>query len=63
MALEKQGGYGLLSRYRGELMGIAMLYVMLFHAYELNDAFLPFKAFRSMGFAGARSPIPWMLPM
>lgn len=26
------GGYGLLSRYRGELMGIAMLYVMLFHA-------------------------------
>lgn len=52
MALEKQGGYGLLSRYRGELMGIAMLYVMLFHAYELNDAVLPFKAFRSMGFAG-----------
>lgn len=46
------GGYGLLSRYRGELMGIAMLYVMLFHAYELNDTFLPFKAFRSMGFAG-----------
>ncbi len=46
------GGYGLLSRYRGELMGIAMVYVMLFHAYELSDNFLPFKAFRSMGFAG-----------
>ena len=46
------GGYGLLSRYRGELMGLAMLYVMLFHAYELNVAFLPFKLFRSMGFAG-----------
>ena len=52
MTEESRDGYRLLSRYRGELMGLAMLYVMLFHAYELNVAFLPFKLFRSMGFAG-----------
>lgn len=48
----KTGGYALLSRYRGELMGLAMLYVMLFHAYELNIAFRPFQMFRALGFAG-----------
>lgn len=46
------GGYGLLSRYRGELMGIAMLLVMLFHAYELNVAFRPFVVLRTMSFTG-----------
>ena len=52
MTEQSRGGYELLSRYRGELMGIAMLYVMLFHAYELNVEFLPFKLFRAMGFSG-----------
>ena len=52
MAEEHQGGYKLLSRYRGELMGLAMLGVMLFHAYELELTSLPLRAFRQMGFAG-----------
>lgn len=52
MAEEHQGGYWLLSRYRGELMGLAMLGVMLFHAYELQLTSLPLRAFRQMGFAG-----------
>ena len=46
------GGYRLLSRYRGELMGIAMLLVMLFHAYHLNVAFRPFVVLRTISFAG-----------
>ena len=46
------GGYSLLSRYRGELMGIAMLWVMLFHAYQLNVAFLSVRLLRLTGFAG-----------
>ena len=45
-------GYGLLSRYRGELMGIAMLWVMLFHAYGLSTSVLPLRVLRATGFAG-----------
>lgn len=45
-------GYGLLSRYRGELMGIAMLWVMLFHAYGLSTSILPLRVLRATGFAG-----------
>ena len=28
--------YRMLSKYRAELMGVAMLWVMLFHAFDLN---------------------------
>lgn len=52
MAEQSRGGYGLLSRYRGELMGIAMLWVMLFHAYELDTGFLPLYLLRGTGAAG-----------
>lgn len=52
MTEKSHGGYGLLSRYRGELMGLAMLGVMLFHAYELELTALPLRALRQMGFAG-----------
>lgn len=33
---EKNGGYQLLSQYRSQLMGFALLLIMLFHAYNLN---------------------------
>lgn len=45
-------GYGLLSRYRGELMGLAMLWVMLFHAYKLRFGVLLLDGFKALGFAG-----------
>lgn len=44
--------YGLFSRYRGELMGFAMLWIMLFHAF----AWLPrtpwIRGFKELGFFG-----------
>lgn len=52
MAEKSSSGYQLLSRYRGELMGLAMLAVMLFHAYQLPLTALPLRALRQMGFAG-----------
>lgn len=52
MAEKSGGGYQLLSRYRGELMGLAMLAVMLFHAYRLPLTALPLRALRQVGFAG-----------
>ncbi len=52
MAEKSGSGYQLLSRYRGELMGLAMLAVMLFHAYQLPLTALPLRALRQMGFAG-----------
>ena len=44
--------YKLLSTYRGELMGFAMLWVMLFHAYPLKVPTLPLKLFKQVGFGG-----------
>lgn len=45
-------GYRLLSKYRSELMGCAMLWVMLFHAFDLDLGFAPLNYFRAAGFGG-----------
>lgn len=45
-------GYRLLSKYRAELMGAAMLWVMLFHAVDLDLGWNVFNAFRAAGFGG-----------
>ncbi len=42
--------YGLLSKYRGELMGLAILYVVLFHVYMPRTAF--FYPLRRLGNSG-----------
>lgn len=44
--------YQRLSRYRSELMGLAALWVMLFHAYPFKFGFFPLDAFKYLGFAG-----------
>ena len=44
--------YQNLSRCRSELMGLAALWVMLFHAYSLSFIFVPLDAVKSAGFAG-----------
>lgn len=44
--------YSLLSKYRSELMGIAMLWVMLFHAWDLNMGHPLLEWFRAAGFGG-----------
>lgn len=44
--------YRVLSQYRSELMGIAMLWVMLFHAFDLNMGHPALEELRRMGFAG-----------
>lgn len=44
--------YSLLSKYRSELMGVASLWVMLFHAYHLHPSFSPLRAFKNLGYAG-----------
>ncbi len=49
---ETAAGYQLLSRYRGELMGLAMLWVMFFHAYELQIDNPALNAFKWLGFSG-----------
>lgn len=49
---EQTTGYQLLSRYRSELMGIAMLWVMLFHAYEFHFGVGLLDAFKELGFGG-----------
>lgn len=49
---EKVTGYGRLSLYRSELMGAAMLWVMLFHAYPFRFGLLPLDAVKQAGFAG-----------
>jgi len=41
-----------LSRFRSELMGLAILWVMLFHAYEFHFNCLPLDAWKATGFAG-----------
>lgn len=47
-----RGGYALLSRFRSELMGLAILWVMLFHAYQLKFNVLLLDSIRALGFAG-----------
>lgn len=44
--------YRLLSKYRSELMGAAMLWVMLFHAFDLDLRFGALNAVRAAGFGG-----------
>ena len=44
--------YRVLSKYRSELMGIAMLWVMLFHAFDLDMGHVVLQAVRRMGFGG-----------
>ena len=44
--------YKRLSRCRSELMGFAILWVMLFHAYGLKFQFEPLNRFRSIGHFG-----------
>lgn len=44
--------YKRLSDVRSELMGLAALWVMLFHAYHFKFGFFPLDAFKQIGFAG-----------
>ena len=44
--------YSLLSKYRSELMGVAMLWVMFFHAFDLNMGHPLLEWFRAAGFGG-----------
>ncbi len=44
--------YSLLSRYRSELMGLAMISVMLFHSWDLDLGLSPLNYLRSIGFGG-----------
>lgn len=45
-------GYPLLSRYRGELMGLAMLWVMLFHAYNASFGLPVLNGLKAFGYLG-----------
>ena len=45
-------GYSVLSKYRSELMGAAMLWVMLFHAFDLDLGLGSLNWLRSAGFGG-----------
>lgn len=45
-------GYRVLSRYRSELMGVAMLWVMCFHAIDLNLGVEFLNFLRAAGFGG-----------
>ena len=44
--------YRVLSQYRTELMGFAMLWVMFFHSFDLNTGHVVLEELRRMGFAG-----------
>lgn len=44
--------YAVLSKYRSELMGLAMLWVMLFHAWDLDLLLPPLNWLRASGFGG-----------
>ena len=52
MERKRADGYQLLSQYRSELMGIAMLWVMLFHAYEFHFGVPALDAVKQLGFGG-----------
>ena len=45
-------GYRALSQYRSELMGVAMLWVMLFHSFDLDLGVPLLNAVRAAGFGG-----------
>lgn len=45
-------GYNVLSKYRAELMGAAIFWVMLFHAFDLNMGCFFLKLVRAAGFGG-----------
>ena len=45
-------GYSVLSKYRSELMGAAMLWVMLFHAADLTFPIPGLDLFRAAGLGG-----------
>lgn len=45
-------GYSVLSKYRSELMGMAMLWVMLFHAWDLDLRVPALNWLRAAGFGG-----------
>ena len=45
-------GYALFSKYRSELMGVAMLWVMFFHAFDLDTGSPTLGFLRSIGFGG-----------
>ena len=52
-ALKKGWSYSLLSQCRGELMGLALLWIMLFHTYALAPIpVAPIEWLKSVGFAG-----------
>lgn len=52
MENKNRDGYQLLSAYRSELMGVAMLWVMLFHAYEFHFGVFALDAVKQLGFGG-----------
>ncbi len=49
---DRRWGYELLSRCRGELMGLAMLWVMLFHAFMWRPKWQWLYYFKGIGFCG-----------
>ncbi len=49
---KKRLSYGLLSQYRGELMGLAMLWIMLYHAFRWEPAWPPLARVKEIGFCG-----------
>lgn len=53
--------YRVLSRYRSELMGVAMLWVMLFHSFDLDLGVPLLNSVRAAGFGGVASSfcLPW----
>ncbi|MDO4314457.1 MAG: hypothetical protein Q4C45_01685 [Oscillospiraceae bacterium] len=59
---EQAAGYQLLSRYRPEPMGIAMLWVMLFRAYEFHFGIPVLEAVKQLGFGGVESTIGFASP-
>ena len=44
--------YSILSKYRAELMGVAMLWISLFHAWNLTTLPEPLKTIKATGFGG-----------
>lgn len=44
--------YGALSKYRSELMGMAMLWILLYHAWDLRTGIPPLDLLRTLGFGG-----------
>ena len=51
--------YSILSKYRTELMGVAILWVMLFHSFDLDMGLTLLEWVRAAGFGGGGRPGPW----